>query len=55
MKEVETLMKLDHPGILKLHDFFSDEHKFYIVTSIHEGGELFERIIQRDNFSEEKV
>jgi calcium-dependent protein kinase len=40
--EIEILKKLDHPNILKLYEIFEDDKRFYLVTELCTGGELFE-------------
>jgi len=46
------LAKLDHPNIIKLYEYFIDEENIYIVTEICRGGELFDRIVEHEFFSE---
>jgi calcium-dependent protein kinase len=43
---------LDHPNIVKIFEFYQDEKYFYIVTEFCAGGELFDRITQKQKFSE---
>ena len=43
---------MDHPNIIKMYEFFEDRKRFYIVTDICKGGELFEIIEERGKFSE---
>lgn len=50
--EVEIMMKLDHPNILWLIDYFEDITYVYLVLELCSGGELFERIVA-NNFYEE--
>ena len=50
--EVSILKTLDHPNILRLHEFYQDEKNYYIITELCIGGELFERIISANNISE---
>lgn len=42
--EIKSLSTLDHPNILKMHEYFEDDNKYYIVTDIYKGGELFDEI-----------
>ena len=35
----------DHPNIIKMHEFFEDEKRYYLVTEICKGGELFDEIL----------
>lgn len=38
--------------MLKLYEYFEDEKKVYLVTELCRGGELFDKIIEEDYFSE---
>jgi calcium-dependent protein kinase len=51
-QEIKILQMLDHPNILKLYEYFEDEKNVYLVTEICKGGELFDRIIEHEFFSE---
>lgn len=50
--EVKTLSTLDHPNIVKTHEYFEDEKRFYLVNELIEGGALFDEIIARGKLSE---
>ncbi len=50
--EINILKELDHPNIVKMYEFFEDEKRYYIVTEICKGGELFDEIIARGKFTE---
>jgi calcium-dependent protein kinase len=50
--EINILRSLDHPNIVKMYEFFEDDKRFYIVTEICKGGELFDEIISRGKFTE---
>lgn len=50
--EINILRNLDHPNIVKMYEFFEDEKRYYIVTEICKGGELFDEIIARGKFTE---
>jgi len=50
--EVEIMMKLDHPNILRLYDYFEDEKFVYLVLELCSGGELFDRIIEKKYYNE---
>jgi calcium-dependent protein kinase len=45
LAEVNILKGLDHPNILKIFEAYKDSRRFYIVTEILSGGELFDMII----------
>jgi len=51
--EVRILQTLDHPNVIKLYEYFEDEVNVYLVTELCTGGELFDRIIKEEFFSEE--
>lgn len=50
--EVEIMMKLDHPNILRLYDYFEDLNNVYLVLELCSGGELFDRIIEKKYYNE---
>ncbi|RLN55717.1 hypothetical protein BBJ28_00012413 [Nothophytophthora sp. Chile5] len=45
--EVAILKQMNHPNIMILHDFFVEEKFYYLVTEFMEGGELFDRIVEK--------
>jgi len=50
--EINILKEIDHPNIIKMYEFFEDEKRYYLVTEICKGGELFDEILQRGKFGE---
>lgn len=50
--EISILQQLDHPHILKLYEYFEDEKNFYLITELCTGGELFDKIIEKEFFTE---
>ncbi|KAH3900539.1 serine/threonine-protein kinase SCDLUD_003526 [Saccharomycodes ludwigii] len=50
--ELEILQKVNHPNIVHFKDWFESKDKFYIVTQLAIGGELFDRILKRGKFTE---
>lgn len=50
--EIDIMKQLDHPNIIKLYETFEDTRNVYLVMEICEGGELFDRIIEKGQFSE---
>jgi|TARA_B110000285_G_C14846789_1_gene478000 calcium-dependent protein kinase len=41
--------------VLKLYEYFEDEKNVYLVTEICRGGELFDKIIEEEFFSEKEA
>jgi len=52
LAEINVLKKLDHPNIIKLFEFFQDAKRFFLVTELCNGGELFDKIQSEQFFSE---
>ena len=50
--EIAILKDMDHPNIVNMYEYLEDEKRFYIVTEICKGGELFDEIINRAKFDE---
>ena len=46
-EEMGILSKLDHPNIRKLYEVFQDEKRYYLVTELCKGGELFDTILNK--------
>jgi len=40
MNELQSLLQLDHPNVLKLNEFFEDDQALYLVTELAGGGDL---------------
>ena len=45
-REIDILIKTDHPNIIKLYDVFESNHNLYLVMEECNGGELFDRITE---------
>jgi len=52
MNEVAILKSLDHPNVLKLIDFFEESPNFFLVMELMEGGDLFDRIAHKMQYTE---
>jgi len=55
MDEVKILSHLSHPNIIGIHNVYETEVYLYIVLELVTGGELFDKIVEEGNFSEEKA
>lgn len=51
-REIENLIPLDHPNIIKLYESFEDSRFVHLIMEFCVGGELFERVSQSGHFSE---
>jgi len=51
-KEIDILLSLDHPNVLKLIQTFEDKRFYYLVTELCSGGELFDRIVAEGHLDE---
>jgi len=49
------LQTLDHPNIIKLYEYFEDKNNVYLVTEMCKGGELFEKIVEKEFFEEDQA
>lgn len=53
--EVEILKKLIHPNIMQIFEFYEDKKNFYIITEFCDGGELFDKIVEKGTLSESEA
>lgn len=51
-KEINILKELDHPNIMKVFEFFCNKNNIFIINELCTGGELFDKIIEVQHFSE---
>ena len=52
LNEINILRSTDHPGVLKIFEFYSNKESYSIVTELCPGGELFQQIIDKGPFNE---
>lgn len=50
--EIEILSMLDHPNIIKVYEYFTDEKFYYLVVELAQGGELYEQLYHIQSFNE---
>jgi len=53
--EVEAMLRLDHPNIVKLFEVFEDEVNIYVILQFCEGGKVLSRIQREHDLSESAV
>ena len=53
--EIAILKKMNHPNVIRMADFQETTKKYYIALEIMKGGDLFGRIVERDEFTEEEA
>jgi calcium/calmodulin-dependent protein kinase I len=52
-REIAILASLNHPHIIRFVDIYADFSTITIITELVRGGELFDRIIKREHYTEE--
>ena len=55
MLEVEILGQLDHPNVVKLYEVFDEDNYLYLVMEPLLGGELFDRIVEKEFYNEKEA
>ena len=50
--EMDILANIDHPSVVKLLELFDDGKTLYLIMEYMAGGELFDRIVQKEAYSE---
>jgi len=53
LTEINILKIMDHPNIVKLYEVYQDKKRYYLVTELCTGGELFDRL-SKDKLMDEK-
>lgn len=51
-EEITILKDLRHERIIRLYDVFDENEYIYLVTEKVMGGELFQRLVQKSNYTE---
>ena len=46
INEINILMKMDHPNIVKIFEFYISDKNYYLITEYCEGGSLFDLIMK---------
>lgn len=53
--EVQIMMALSHPNVVKAMDIFEEPEHFYVVMELITGGELFDRIVRKQFYKESEA
>jgi calcium/calmodulin-dependent protein kinase I len=53
--EVEIMQKINHQHCVKLYEMFETPKRLYMVMELLTGGELFDRIVAKQSFSEKEA
>jgi len=53
--EIMILNDLNHPHIIRLYDTFATINSYYLVTEYLDGGELFDRIVDKTAYTEKEA
>lgn len=51
-REIHIMKKVNHPNILKLYEVFENDDEFFLVMELVSGKELFDKIVERGQYSE---
>jgi len=52
-REILIMKKLKHPHIIPLIEVFEDKEQIFLVLEMVKGGELFDKIVERGNYTEQ--
>lgn len=53
--EIQILQLTNHPHIVSVKEVFYCRHYVYLVMDLMTGGELFDRIVTKDHYSEQEA
>jgi len=51
-REIKIMKRVSHSNILKLFEVFEDEDEFFLVMELVDGKELFDKIVEKGQYSE---
>lgn len=50
--EIDLMLNLDHPNIIKLFFYFEDEEKVYLILELAKSGHLYRKLRLKGKLSE---
>lgn len=53
--EIMILSNLNHPHIIRFYDTFVSSNSYYLITEYLDGGELFDRIVEKHTYTEKEA
>ena len=51
-REIDILKNLDHPGVIKIYEFYNDDDYYYLINEFCSDGDLSEKLIEAKYFDE---
>ena len=55
LKEIEILIKLEHPNIIKIYEYYTDDINYYLITDYISNGELYNYVYKAKSFNERQT
>ena len=50
--EIYVLRTVDHPGIMRIFEYFADAKHFFVISELYRGGELYQCIRDKEKIEE---
>ena len=51
-QEIDILREIKHPNVIGLYSVYENSKTYQLVTELVSGGELFERFVEKESYSE---
>ena len=52
VNEISVLRTTDHPGIMRIFEYFTDDKHFFVISELYRGGELYQNILESKQIDE---